>query len=140
MNQADRARAMRQRRPPPLASWLLPFAFAGMAIARLAQVRTLAQTFGVGFEEIWNLVKLSESERLARPFQGYEVSIIEHIISAGVLVCFSGLLTLILFFWRLNARAQEKVWRYVEALESHRCSTRGRLDSQSSVSRNADQP
>jgi len=118
ITQTDRVRGLRQSRPPPLASWAIPIAFIGMAVARLVQVRTLAHRHCVSLGEIVDLARLTGSNRLGRIFAGYEVAIIEFMISAGVELVYAVLIVLMLLAWRSNSQTQSRVWKYLQELEN----------------------
>jgi hypothetical protein len=113
----DRVRGLRQSRPPPIAIWLFPAVSASLAFARIAQVRELARRFSVGYEEIIVLLRLTESERIGRPFAGYEVAIREHMFSVGVLLGCAAQLVVFILLWRSNSRMQARIWKHLQKLE-----------------------
>jgi hypothetical protein len=118
ITQTDRIRGARQALGPPRVNWLIPGAFLALALGRVAQIRSLAVRFDVRTSDVVALFRLTESARIGRVFRGYEVAIIVHTISVGVLLAFAGLQVFILWTWRVNSRTQRRLWNHVEELES----------------------
>lgn len=101
-------------------AWVVGGLFALAGAVEIARAASLASQWQISFSEAVELIRLFESPPIERACTGYEVALIERILSALVEFGFSTLMILVGFASRRARQTTSRLWARIDDLENRK--------------------